>query len=344
MTAVSAIYANRQIESAVNVADRMPLFDIVGLTPESAKVPTNMVAVSDYFTLLETIAQSEWPDVRFHMRTCQSWNCEDFGPFGLAFKSAPTMRHGFQRIWRYIGLHNRVSDFSAEERGGRFCWSMHTPPVARLGSFLSNEAAMATTLTLCRETSGRDLRPRHVQFVHEREGSIDALIAHFGRVPVFGADCDSLHFGIDQVDQPCAIGDAAIWNFLTGHLDQALASEDSNELPFETRVIEEISKLLSGGVPKLTEVSKNLGLGGRTFQRRLSERGKTFQSLVDEARQQLAQQLVSASPYSLAEVAFLTGFSEQSAFSRAFRRWSGQTPRAYRVAIQAESSTGPGKG
>ncbi|CUH87088.1 Virulence-regulating protein VirS [Phaeobacter sp. CECT 5382] len=340
MTTVSAIYARKQIEHAVQIPDKDRLFDIIGLTPETVRDPSVMVSVADYYDLLEAIAESEFPDLQFHMKTCRSMCCDEFGVFGLAFKSAPTLRHGFQRIWRYIRLHNRVASFSADQDGDRFCWSMQAPYVDRLGSFLSNEAAMATTLTLCRETTSNDLQPRHVQFVHEREGSIDALVAHFGCVPEFGAQSDALHFDIEQVDQPCTIGDAGIWSFLIEHLDQALAKEEVCEQPFETQVIEEIAKLLSGGVPQLSEVSKTMGLGGRTFQRRLNERGKSFQALVDEARQKLAQQLISASTYSFSEIAFLTGFSEQSAFSRAFKRWSGQTPKAYRLELQAGTSAG----
>lgn len=341
MTAVSAIYARKQIEHAANLTDKIPLYDIINLTPQEASDPTRMVAISSYFELLETIAHSEFPDLQFHMKTSQSMRCDEFGLFGLAFKSAPTLRQGFQRIWRYTQLHNRVSDFSAEQIGNQFGWTMLAPQINRMGAYLSVEAALATTLTLCRETTDKTLRPRHVQFTHDREGSVDALVEHFGRLPEFGAASNAMFFDVEQVDTPCTIGDAGIWNYMIGHLDQALENVADQDLPFETQVIEEIAKLLSGGVPQLSDVSKTLGLGARTVQRRLQERGKTFQIMVDEARKQLAQQLVSASSYSLAEIAFLTGFSEQSAFSRAFKRWSGQSPRAYRLELQRRNPGQP---
>jgi AraC-like DNA-binding protein len=66
------------------------------------------------------------------------------------------------------------------------------------------------------------------------------------------------------------------------------------------------------------------------LQRRLADLGHSYQSLVDEARREVALKLVGLGDHSLAEVAFLTGFSEQSAFTRAFKRWSGTTPRHYR--------------
>ena len=340
MTSVSTIYAKKQIENADQIPDKGKLLDLIGLTPEMVDDPSVMVPVASYHDLMEVIAESEFPDLEFHMKTCRSMRCDEFGVFGLAFKSAPTLRHGFQRIWRYTKLHNRFATFSAMQEDDRFCWSMQAPNPGGIGSFLSREAAMGTTLTLCRETTTQDLRPCHVQFVHEKQGSIDALVDHFGCEPEFGAPSDALHFDLWDVDQPCAIGDAGVWNYLISHLDQMMEKEPDQGQSFEARVVEEIAKLLSGGVPQLSEVSKNMGLGGRTVQRRLSERGHSFQSLTDEARRKLAQQLIRSSTYSFSEIAFLTGFSEQSAFSRAFKRWSGQTPKAYRGALRESTPAG----
>jgi AraC-like DNA-binding protein len=78
-----------------------------------------------------------------------------------------------------------------------------------------------------------------------------------------------------------------------------------------------------------------LNMSGRTLQRRLSDQGLSFHGLVDECRRQLAERLLSQTRHSLSEVPFLTGFSEQSAFTRAFRRWAGTTPGSYRRASAA---------
>ena len=332
---ISALYARKQIEQATAFADRAPLYDIVGLTPEQIGDPAATVTADAYHRLIEVIAETEWPDPRFLMRVCASMRCEEFGAFGLAFKSAPTLRECFHRIGRYTRLHNRVSSFDVVDRDGIFCWTHDKPLSDRLGAQLSNEAAMATTLTLCRETAHPGLTPLRVQFAHERGGSIQALVDHFGIEPVFGADIDGMQFAQADIDRPTSVGDPAIWKFFTDHLESTLPPERASEPALDTRAVEVIAKLLSGGVPHLSEVARELGMGQRTLQRRLSERGRTYQALVDEARRQLAQQLVTESRYSLSEIAFLTGFSEQSAFTRAFKRWSGQTPGAYRSAALA---------
>jgi len=96
-----------------------------------------------------------------------------------------------------------------------------------------------------------------------------------------------------------------------------------------------VAKMLSEGVPTLSTVALSLGMSARTLQRRLSDQEKSFQSLVDQARRELSQQLLRETHYSLAEIAFLTGFAEQSGFTRAFKRWAGETPRSYRLGSQA---------
>lgn len=330
---ISVLYVGKQIAQAVKLRDKARLYDIVGLTPAQVADHTNMVPVEKYYDLLETIADSEWPDLRFHMRTCKGMRCDDFGAFGLAFKSAPTLRHALERMGRYTRLHNQISRFDCTDDGGVVRWSHHKPLADRLGSFLSNEAAMATTLSLCRETTTGGLTPLRVLFAHERDGSTEALADHFGISPIFGAEHDGIEFARLDVDRPSTVGDPSIWRFFTDHLEQSLPAEDT-ERALEEQVVEEIAKLLSGGVPTLSDVAAGLAMGPRTLQRRLADRGKTYQTMVDEARRQMAQKLVAGSSYSLSEIAFLTGFSEQSAFTRAFKRWSGQTPGSYRGAAR----------
>ena len=104
-----------------------------------------------------------------------------------------------------------------------------------------------------------------------------------------------------------------------------------NEDPVETLVEREISRSLSEGIPKMADVARRLAMSERTLHRRLSERSVSFKSLVRKTRRHVAENLLRNSRYPVTEVAFLTGFSEQSAFHRAFKRWSGITPAQWRA-------------
>lgn len=92
-----------------------------------------------------------------------------------------------------------------------------------------------------------------------------------------------------------------------------------------------IGSSLSEG-PRLEDVAKRVAMSPRTLQRRLSEAGTTFQSLVDEARRCLAQGYLEDERLTVGEVAYMLGYSEPSAFVRAFKRWTGRTPRQFRTA------------
>ena len=96
------------------------------------------------------------------------------------------------------------------------------------------------------------------------------------------------------------------------------------------RAMDAIAQALSEGTPKMAEIARGLGFSARSFQRRLSEHGMSYHALTDETRRDLAEGLLRDERHSLAEIAFLTGFSEQSAFTRAFKRWMGTTPASYR--------------
>ena len=80
-------------------------------------------------------------------------------------------------------------------------------------------------------------------------------------------------------------------------------------------------------------MARSLGMGPRTLQRRLAEQQVEFSQLVEDVRRALARQYVAGGEYSITEVALLLGYAEASSFSRAFRRWTGQSPQAYRQQV-----------
>ncbi|MEZ4899149.1 MAG: AraC family transcriptional regulator [Saprospiraceae bacterium] len=91
-----------------------------------------------------------------------------------------------------------------------------------------------------------------------------------------------------------------------------------------------ILEALPSGIPSINQMAEHQGMSARTFKRRLSGKGWTFRALVQNIQQEVAVNLLRNSKQSMAEIAFQTGFSEQSAFNRAFKRWTGQSPLEFR--------------
>jgi AraC-like DNA-binding protein len=100
-----------------------------------------------------------------------------------------------------------------------------------------------------------------------------------------------------------------------------------------------IDSLPSGPVAN-EKVARELGMSVRSLQRRLAEAGTSFRDLLDTSRQEMAQSYIREPEIELVEIAFLLGFSDQSAFSRAFKRWTGNSPNEVRKTFLNESRTG----
>lgn len=332
MTQISALFVRKVIAQAPVGADVARLYQIVGLTPERAADPAETTSAERYYALFEAIAALERPHVGFHMRVSGSMRCEDFGAVGLAWKSAPTLGASFERMDRFARLYNNVSSFAPLARGGEWWWTHHRPEPAREGLYLSNEAALATFIALWRDAAGAECVPLRVQFAHASVGTQAALEAYFGCPVAMETERDALVFSLESLAQPNTVGDETIWRFFQHHLEERFPETSNDQL--DRQIVLSIARGLSEGVPSLEKTARTLGLGTRTLQRRLSEMGRTFQSLVEEARRQVALELVANSKYAFAEIAFLTGFAEQSSFTRAFKRWSGQAPRTFRETSQ----------
>lgn len=332
---VSSLFARKAIaQASAGVADRA--LAQAGLTREALKDPSGRVHIEQHHALFTALAADERPEISFHMRTSASMQCDDYGTLGLTMKSAPTLRRSFERLDRYARLYNSYSAFAVTDIGSECWWINRRPADDNDGAKLSNEAALGTFVALWRDANGDDFSPRRVQFAHQPVGDVGPLEKHF-KCPIrFGAEVDAIIMHQDDVARPNRVGDQQIWNYLREHLEEIFAATQPDRIDRE--VIIHVANTLSEGVPKLGDIASELGIGSRTLQRRLSELGHSYQSLVDEARREVAIKLVAQKRHSLVEVAFLTGFAEQSSFTRAFKRWSGKTPRAYRGQVPEQSA------
>ena len=329
---VTSIFARRMVQAAGPSVDGAALLESVGLDPGEPLDVERMIPADAYYDLLERIA-ADMPDAHeLPLRVGPLMRPDDYGALGLAWKSAPTIRHSLERVERFCRLwtDNLTYEIRAEDEGARFL--LHREGERRLGMRLSNEATLSSATSLIRQTASARFRPRAVYLRHPGPESRSAHERYFGCPVHFGTDVDTLSIADDALDRPNHLADDGISRFLLSHLEEKVSTLETEE-PIEALVRREVSRSLTEGVPPMTEVARQLGMSERTLQRRLSERRATFKDVVDDTRRRLAENLLREPRYSLSEVAFLTGFSEQSAFTRAFKRWSGRTPTAFRDAV-----------
>ena len=329
MGRITSLFARKVVGQVDPQTRGRDLLRTVGLDHESEPDPSFMIREKDYYILFEGAAARD--PTTLPLRVGASMQVDDYGPFGFAWKSAPTLRGSFERAERYALVLTSVAIYEVEECFGGAYMHLHRGGDRRLGMRLSNEATLASIMAISREVSSQPFQPDGVYLKHEAPGDTSRHEAYFECPVHFGSDKDALRVSTRTLDAPNKVGDASIARFFDTLLEAEVSTLDDT-VPLERRVLDRVSTALSGGVPALSEVARGLGMSGRTLQRRLAAEASSFQAVVDEARRRLALRLLRGDDEAtLAEVTYMTGFSDQSAFTRAFKRWTGQTPGAFRA-------------
>lgn len=325
---VTSLFVRKIVAAAGDAVDGAALLRGAGVDPDGPWDPKAMLLDTTYYDLLERIATlidvTDLP-----LRTGASMRLDEYGALGLAFKAATTLGGSYARVERYARLWTSVVEYELrpDPRGTLFI--LHRAGERRLGLRMSNEATLASAISIARQVSPVPVTPVQVFVRHGAPGSVDAHEAWFGCPVRFGADLDAILFSPETLAQPNLLGDEGISRYLASHLDAELA-QIAPEITLVGRAKEAIAQALNEGSPRMVDIARALGLSARSFHRRLSEHGVSFQTLTEETRRDLAIGLLQDERHSLAEIAFLTGFAEQSSFTRAFKRWVGHTPASYR--------------
>lgn len=328
MGVITSLFARKMVAAAGPDIDAAEILTSVGLEPDGPWDPKVMLADTAYYDMLERMAeQTDVTALPIHVGA--SMRCDEYGALGLAWKAAPNLMGSFSRVERFARLWTSVVEYELRHTDRGVLFLLHRAGPRRLGLRLSNEATLASAVSLSRQVGPGAFTPIEVHFKHPAPEDLTHHTDYFGCPVLFNSDMDALLLSTAALAHPNRLGDEGITEFLLSHLEDELrkiAPEDT----LETQTKNAIARSLSEGLPKMADVARGLGMSARSFHRRLSDHGLSFQTLTETTRRELAEGLLRDERYSLAEVAFLTGFSEQSSFTRAFKRWAGRTPATYR--------------
>lgn len=330
MSQITSLYVHKILGHVSGGVETHDLLQAMGLEPNGTINPKIMVAIDQFYDFFASLASRDPDGLSLPLRIGASMKCDEYGAFGLAWKSAPNLRGCYVRSERYGHVLGSAETYTLQKGEGGWFFNLDKAGDGHRGMLLSNEASMSAVDVISKEAATTPFMPLAVYFKHAPRGDTSVYEEHFGCPVYFETGRDALLVSEESLNVPNKLGDETIARFFDCHLEGELASTIP-PVSLGTTVRGAVAKVLSEGVPTLSSIASQLGIGPRTLQRRLTEQGHSFQGVVDAARQDLAQQLLRETDYSLAEIAFLTGFSEQSAFTRAFKRWAGQTPRSYRL-------------
>jgi AraC-like DNA-binding protein len=260
------------------------------------------------------------------------------GSLGYAVHGSATLGDGLRRLARFFRIVNQYVSLALVEDGARVRVRVEIDHDVHADELRHPiECLMAALLAVGRRTTGASILPLAVSFRHAAPLDTAAHLRVFGVLPAFGQASSELVLPREALATPHLAPDAALITVAERHLRRM-----QDELPradtFAARARRVLLEELRLGEPTLARLAARMRMSERTLQRHLGQEGTSVQALLDEVRHQLSLRHLAESRESIAEISFLLGFAEVRAFHRAFKRWTGATPAAYRQARTASAA------
>lgn len=301
-----------------------------GLDRSVLSVPDGFIASSDFAGILDAAAQATGDDA-FGLHFGERFNPKNVGPVTYVVLNSPTIGAGIENVARYLRVHNEAATVSFAIEG-RWAYARHVLSDLTIESPRQHdEYSMAVGLNLTRMMVGSQWAPVEVQFAHKAPFQTSEHFRVFGAPVAFGCATNAFVMEPDFVKRQIPAADERLYPVLKRYLDLVL-----KEMPREDHLVAAIRRVvgesLRDGDPRLTEVATKLAMSPRTLQRHLKEHGSEFKALVDDTRRRFSLDYLKDQENTLTEIGYLVGYSEVSAFNRAFKRWTGSTPSEYRRA------------
>lgn len=286
-----------------------------------------------FLRLLERVEEVS-PSPTLGLQAAEYIHAGHFGILGYLAMSSTTLADALQYLNRYGRLFHNLHEIRTRTVGADVVLSWTVFPVDYHPLF--TELSLATMVAFVRQLVNAPMALSRVQFVHPLQGDKADYERFFGCPVAFGQPQVELQFPLTMLGLPLRQPDATLLNILEQQAAQVLAGLPREDIWLQ-QVRLHIVRLCREGNPTLEAVADALHLTPRTLQRRLALHELKFQPLLDETRYKLAAQYLSDPNLQLVDVAFLLGFSDQSSMTRAFKRWSGETPHAMRERLSKGS-------
>lgn len=306
-----------QLANACNVSPEM-------LAPQPENLPAEL-----YVRLLDAGAQLA-NDPHFGLHVGEHVKLGTYNVYGLILLSCKDFGHALQQTMRFESLAHELgrSELGIHGDQAQYRWLTHFEGASRH----LVESVFAGIRVFGNWLAGRPIPAGQIQFRHQAPEATEEYSRIFGVMPEFCAGENMACFDASLLAWPVPNADVALYPVLQKHAEQLL--KEKNRVPAVSGIVGQVRARiidnLSSDRVRVAHIALDLQMTQRTLQRKLQDAGVSYQQLLDATRYELAKEYLEQDDLSLAEVAFMLGFQEQSSFHHAFKEWSGVNPGAYR--------------
>lgn len=316
--------------------DPVPLLHEAGLSPAVFDSPDNEVPFASLCKAAHLSAQRTGLS-DFGLRACTKVDLKSLGVLGYLVANSETVGRGLLTLVEYLYVHDEgaVSSLVVENDEAELGYEVLAPALP--GADQVTYGALAIACNLMRAVCGDSFKPRRVTFAYRQPRDASHFRSFFGCPVGFDADRSALTFDARWLAAPVKDADRYIRAIFEAQLAASVAGHHGVT---EDRVRRVVRTLMATGRFSEEAVARAFGMSVRSLARRLSDRGSSFRRVAHQARYDAARALLGDSAVPIVEIAARLGYSEQSTFARAFRRWSGTSPARWRRDVTRTSESG----
>lgn len=309
-----------------------PLLRKAGLARGQIENPKNRISVRDQIHFVNLVADSVGDNcLGFHL--AEKFDLREAGWLYYTLASSDRLGEALRRCARYTSLANEGIALSFRETKTSIVLTFRYVGVSRHLDRHQIEFWMVSIARACRQLTGLRINPTRLRLTHRRIPCPIEITEFAGGDVEFGASQDILSFNRRVSQLPIVSADPYLNKLLTDYCEEALAYRQSDRGSFQSSVENTLAPLLPHGKARADTVARELGVSPRTFVRRLAAEGVTFSKLMQNLRSDLTRRYLADEGLSISQIAWLLGYKEISAFSRAFKRRTGKTPRETRARV-----------
>jgi AraC-like DNA-binding protein len=328
---VDAVWARRVVAELDRAG--LPASDFlsaVELCRDQLTKPDAHIPFKAHVTLFESAARA-LQEPCFGFRLGSAVELTEAGLLAYVTLNSRDLGGALRNMCRYLAILTEgcVCELRRDAGEVRLLFSFVDPDVGMASRQLP-EFAATLMVRICDTITGHRARPVRVELRHD---TACPMLARNLRLPVavyqphFAVVLDAAAMAVPVVD-----ADARLLEVLRRYADDLLARRAQKD-DLVARAGRWVLENLHTGQVGATQMAHGLGMSTRTLARRLAEHDLTAARLVGELRQQLADRYLAERAFPLARITYLLGYSDLSAFTRAFRRWSGHTPSEWRAEL-----------
>jgi AraC-like DNA-binding protein len=300
-----------------------------GLRLEAVEDPTARLEVRTQIKILELAAEELRDDfLGFHL--ARSFDLREIGLVYYVMASSEQLADALRNAERYSKINTDGTRLRFKLDGTADI-AIDYVNVDRGSDRHQIEFWLVTLMRICRQLTDSRIAARRLKVRHSRAGSPVGFKSFFGTDVEFDADTDEIIFPALIASLPIVGRDTYLNKLLRRYAEEALACKPELRASNRSRVERTISQRLPHGRAELSEVARRLGMSSRTLSRKLRDEGVTYAEILDNLRSALAKRYLSDRELPITEIAWLLGYQEVSSFTHAFKRWTGMTPREFRL-------------